>query len=153
MWRQLGKTGEVKCGWASHLPFHLSSFYTTHTATYTSFSSSSSSTNRRPTSTSPSFPFSSTNRRPTSISPSFAFPPPTGVPHSSLSFSSSSTSRRPTYILILLFFFLHQGFFQSRHPFPLTSIPSSFLSKPSNRRLPPVHPLHTHPPFLIPPPT
>src|SRR6218665_2011286 len=94
MWRQLGKTGQVKCSWASHLPFHLSSFYTTHTATYTSFSSSSSSTNRRPTSTSPSFPFSSTIRRPTSIS---------------FSFSSSSTSRRPTYIFILLFLFLHPG--------------------------------------------
>src|SRR6218665_159879 len=81
---------------------------------------------------------SSTNRRPTSIS---------------FSFSSSSTSRRPTYIFILLFLFLHQGFFQPRHPFPLTSVTSSFLSKPSNRRLPLVHPLHSHPSFPVPPPT
>src|SRR6218665_222143 len=97
-----------------------------------------SPTNRRPTSISFSFSSSSTSRRPTSIS---------------FSFSSSSTSRRPTYIFILLFLFLHQGFFQPRHPFPLTSVTSSFLSKPSNRRLPLVHPLHSHPSFPVPPPT
>src|SRR6218665_222144 len=117
MWRQLGKTGEVKCGWASHLPFHLSSFYTTHTATYTSFSSSSSSTNRRPPSTSPSFAFPPPTGVPHPFHSPFPLPPPAGVPHPfhspfplpppagvprtfSSSFSSSSTKAFSNLVIL-----------------------------------------------------
>src|SRR6218665_289723 len=102
----------------------------------------------------PPFPFPPPSGVPHPPHPPFAFPPPTGVPHPSHSpFPLPPPAGVPRTFSSSYSCSSTQGFFQPRHPFPLTSVTSSFLSKPSNRRLPLVHPLHSHPSFPVPPPT